>query len=294
MSDLPADPQPVESDERPSWWQRSKLLWPGTEKAFTTFLIILLLGLSVSMLLLLTRKGAWVPQSLRFLLDNLPLTLPILSVSMGIMLKPYELRQIRGWLSLSNHFAAGLVSFSIWAFVAGQSVEQFIPINPDNVLDKDFALLLVFGSFIWAGFCSVITALAEITTGTVQRVWRTAQALLVGVSITFMIAPFQLFESKESVEARTGRSLDEQQFTVVIPFRDPALNQHIGRSSDPITQAQVYRGIAARTSQQAIMKAVSQFLESDMSIQFTQPGKKPDPTRRVELLETYMVAAPTP
>ena len=79
---------------------------------------------------------------------------------------------------------------------------------------------------------------------------------------------------------------------VVIPYRDAALNQHLGRSSDPITQAEVYKGITARTEVEAIKKALSQFLQSNVSLQFSVNAKNAESGRRVEVLEAYLVGSP--
>jgi hypothetical protein len=247
------------------------------------------------MVYVLRRSHAEVLPAFKFFLDNLPLTLPVLTVVLSIMLRPDELTRLDGWLNLCNHFALGLVSFAIWAFVAGQTVPQYIAINDHAVMNKEHSLLLVFGAFIWAGFCSVVSALASIGDSNQRRKWRLAQVALVAISLSFLWMPFYLFEKKSDVEARLGVSFDEKQFIVSIPYRDPALNQYLGRSTNPITQCAVSRSVSAKSAGEAVRKALAEFRGSASSLQFELPGRPPSPElqRRVDILENLIVASAT-
>jgi len=269
---------------RPSRW---------TERAFRFALLTSLPLLCLAAGLVLRNGSNRVLPAFAFFLDNLPLTLPILTVVLSVMLRPDALTRHDGWLNLCNHFALGLVSFAIWAFVAGQGVDQYIRINPTKVLNKEHSLLLVFGSFIWAGFCSVVSALATIGEDRQQRKWRLLQVLLVAFSLNLLLMPFYLFEDTVTVEKRLGVSFDEMPFTVSIPFRDPALNLYLGRSTNPITQCAVYRSLTARTPRAARDKALKQFRESDDSLQFVPAGREVDAAqhKRVEILENLVVAS---
>lgn len=270
---------------RPSRW---------SEGRFRTVIVLALLVLSVTGVYGLRSGRQAVLPMFEFFRDNLPLALPILTVVLSIMLRPDSLTKLDGWLNFCNHFARGLVSFAIWAFVAGQGVQQYIRINPTTVLNKDHSLLLVFGAFIWAGFCSVVSAMASIGEEVQHRKWRIGQAVLVALSLVGLLMPYFLFEKKEAVEKRLGVSFDERQFTVSIPYRDPALNKHLGRSTDPLTQCAVYRSVTARTPREARLSALKQFRASDDALQFSPNGRASEgaPRRQVEVLENLIVAAP--
>jgi hypothetical protein len=244
---------------------------------------------------LLYAFSGYILVAFEFFHDNLPLMLPILTVALSVMLRPDLLTKIDGWLNLSNYFARGLVSFAIWAFVAGQGVKQYIHINPVKVLNKEHCLPLICGAFVWAGFCSVIAALAAIGGEEAHRKWRLAQAFLFAISLAALFMPFYLFESKITVEHRLGVSFDERPFTVAIPFRDAALNQHLGRTSTPINQCVVYRSVTAKTASDARELALRTFRASNEFLQFgkdRRPGNTPPLS--VEINENLVVAAPDP
>jgi hypothetical protein len=166
-------------------------------------------------------------------------------------------------------------------------------INQDKVLDKTHSLLLVFLSFIWAGFCSVVSALATIGDMNERRRWKVIQVALVSISLMFLWAPFYLFEDKGEVEKRQGFSFDERSYTVNIPYRDPALNQYLGRTTNPLTQCQVYRGVTARTKKDAVAKALTRFQQSPESEQFSVASREgaQQARRRVEVMENLVIAS---
>lgn len=275
-----------------SLWGLRPSLW--SEQRFRKIVAFGVPCFSVITLLILNRVGGDVLPAFKFFLDNLPLTLPILTVALSIMLRPDELTNLDGWLNLCNHFALGLVSFAIWAFVAGQGVEKYIVINDHAVLNKEHSLLLVFGSFIWAGFCSVISALASMGPQSQKQKWRLAQLVLVAISLSFMCMPFYLFESKANVAVKEGISFDEKEYVVSIPYRDPSLNQFLGMSTTPITQCSVARGVTAKSPKQAIFKALSAFRASSEATQFlARRGQLAHPLQ-VEVLENLIVASVSP
>lgn len=230
-----------------------------------------------------------------FLLENLPLTLPVLTVVLSVATRPHELRTLPGLLNTANYFALGLVTFAIWAFVAAQSATQYILVGQKTVLNKDYALLLLLGAFTWAGFSAVVTALAEGSAEDRRRPWQYLQCVLVAVSFVLLLSPFFLFEPKERVEKETGISFDEVDYTVSIAFQDPALDQHLGRSTDPLKQCQVYRSVAARSRREALTKALELFRGSEQSKQFVPANRRSTngTEREVQLIESWFVAEPT-
>lgn len=237
-------------------------------------------------------KPGWIRASFGFLLDNLPLTLPVLTVVMAILLDPRGLGSKIGWVKLTPHFALGLVSFAIWYFVASQGVSDYIPISSSKVLTKDFSFLLLISAFIWAGYISVVAIISESKSGGANAWWVLRLANL-GLSSALLILPFALFESKRAVETRIGASLDLVPFTVGVPFRDPALNQYLGRSTNPLTQVFTFQRIQARTHEQARQIAVDSFMVLPESRQFIQPNQRPGPEaarRPVEVLTALVVA----
>lgn len=238
--------------------------------------------------------GPRVRPAFDFLLENLPLTLPVLTVILSVATRPHELRTLPGLLNTANYFALGLVTFAIWAYVAAQGASQYILVGKETVLNKDYALLLLLGAFTWAGFSAVVTALAENSKDRQQRTWQYVQSGIVAVSFVLLISPFFLFEEKEEVEARTGVSFDEVDFTVSIAFQDPALDQHLGRSTDPLKQCQVYRSVSARGRDEAVRIALEQFAESEKSHQFASPSRRAngDEPRSVQILDSWIVAEP--
>lgn len=226
-----------------------------------------------------------------FLLENLPLTLPILSVFLSIATRPHEFRSLQGVLNISNYFSLGLVTFAIWAYVAAQGVEEYVRVGDRTVMDKDYALLLLLGAFTWAGFCAVVTALADSSHGSSQRVWRWLQGTLAAISLPLLISPLFLFESKSEVEQRTGMSFDEGTYSVSVAFQDPGLNQHLGRSTDPLLQCQVYKGIRTLGAQAARDTALSQFMNSVLSDQFPVGGRRDESPKKVQIIESLVLVA---
>jgi hypothetical protein len=89
------------------------------DRWFQLALAGLLLLLVVSGAILISRPGLPL-KAMGFLFDNLPLTLPVLTVVLTVLLRPHELATTDGWLRLATPFGLGLVSFAIWAYVAGQ------------------------------------------------------------------------------------------------------------------------------------------------------------------------------
>ena len=237
------------------------------------------------------------PEPLRkiasFVSSHLPLSLPILMVAVSIGVRAHELSSSRGWLGLCNHFAAGYVTFATWALVSSASVQRYIWINDKKVLDKSYSVPLVIAAFGLLAVCSLVTVLADtqLSSG-IKRGWKAAQALLVVMSLFALLSPYVLFEEKATVEARTGRSLELQSFTVSIGYRDPAYNQHLGRSANPIQQCAIFRSVAAKTSEEAKVAATKSFVDSEVSNQFLSSSDrlKNRPTRKVEFEKTWIVA----
>jgi len=241
-----------------------------------------------------------VPQPLRkvasFVSSHLPLSLPILMVVVSIGVRIHELNSSRGWLGLCNYFAAGYVTFAIWALVSGESVLRFIWINDEKVLDKSYSVLLVITAFGLLAVCSLVTVLAERQsnpgdTGNKRR-WQFVQASLVAVSLFALLFPYVLFEDKATVEERTGRSLELRSFTVSIGYRDPSFNQYLGRSANPIQQCAIFRSVAAKTPEEAKKAALKSFMDSEVSNQFISSSDrlKNRPTKQVEIERTWIVA----
>jgi len=163
-------------------------------------------------------------------------------------------------------------------------------IGQQKVPDREYVVLLLVVAFIWAGFAAIGRVLGEIHPET-ERGWRWygAQALLLVVSLVGLSVPFYLFESKTTVETRLQRSLDESDFTVSIAYRDASLDQHVGRVADPVTQCQVFR-VRAKTNDDAVARAKELFKRADRAGQQYGKTKENDPTRPVELLESWIVA----
>ena len=239
------------------------------------------------------------PESLRanatFVQSHLPLTLPILMVAVSIGVRLNDLSTPKGWLGLCNHFSSGYVTFAIWALVSGASVKEYIWINDEKVLDKSYSVPLVVSAFGLLAVCSLVTVLADqSSTERARRGWQAVQTIFVGLSLMALLFPYVLFEQKATVEARTGRSLELQSFTVSIGFRDPAFNQFLGRSANPLQECVLYRNLAAKTPDAARDAALKSFNESDSSNQFVSPNERSRDRaiRKVEVERSWVVAEP--
>jgi len=246
------------------------------------------------LLVLILASPGRIRDAFGFLLDNLPLTLPVLTVAMAILLDPRGLATKIGWVKLTPHFALGLVSFAIWYFVASQSTGDYITISQSKVLTKDYSFLLLISAFVWAGYISVVAIISE-SKGAGNHAWWVVRLANLGLSSALLILPFALFEAKEDVEKRIGASLDLVPFAVAVPYRDPSLNQYLGRSTDPLTQVYSFQGVRARTHEQARRIAIDSFLTLPESRQFPQPTQRgvAEPVRRpVEILTAQVVAQP--
>jgi hypothetical protein len=219
-----------------------------------------------------------------FLYANLPLTLPVLTVVLTVLLRPTELTRFDGWLRLATPFGLGLVSFAIWAYVAGQSVDQYIEINSTKVLNKNHALLLVIISFILASSYSVVNALAE--TSTKKRPWQIIQAVQFAISCALLTLPFFLFEDKKSVESVTGHSFDERYFTVDIPFRDAVVNTHLGTTNNPITQCFSAAHVKAKSPSDAIRTTLGMMKDTHLTFPKDHLATPPE----IEVLDNISVA----
>ena len=225
---------------------------------------------------------------------HLPLTLPILMVLISIGAKVNELSSRQGWLDLCNYFSSGVVTFAIWALVSGESVKRYIWINPQKVLDKAYGVPLVVMAFGLMASCSLVTVLAK--NGEEQKkLWQSVQGLFLGLSLLALLYPAALFESKATVETRTGKSLELRSFTVSIRYSDPSLDAHLG-STTPLQLCAVFRSIAAKTSDEAKDQAKRNFLQSEQSNQQKYGSKAlragDRPTKKVPRESIVIVAEP--
>jgi hypothetical protein len=223
----------------------------------------------------------------------LPLTLPVLSVVMAIAFDPRDLNTLEGWVRLTNAITLGLVAFAIWYFVASQGAGPYVRVGDERVLKTDYSLILVMLSFVWAGFCSVLGVVAARIPGATATGFQHVRLLNFWLSVAFLVSPVAFFQTKQDAERELGRSLDVRTFAVSIPYRDPALNLYIGRSTAPLNQVSVYRDIRATTATAAIDSALVQFRSSPEYWQFraslsrgTQEGDR----RPVEIQSEGIVA----
>jgi hypothetical protein len=259
----------------------------SAEKIVVLFLTPVVLALAIFGYI---RFGTdWTPHVFRKLFDNLPVALPILTLLLSVLLSPQDLLTQRGILRLSNPLSLGFVNFAIWYLVTSQSSIRFIKINDHSVLMTDYAVVVFIVAFTWAGFCSVTTALAE-TALRRRALWFLVQFALFVISVAMLRLPIGLLEQRATVEKQLGVSLDVRNFTVNIPFRDPSLNAHLGRTSDPLDESAIYRHIPAKTAAEAREKALTQFRDSELSNQFQPPKGKNKEPKTVEILEYGVVA----
>lgn len=269
------------------WW-KSIRLWPSFIRP------ILWVIPSLILLWVIVRHRGTVRGGFEMLHANLPLTLPVLSVVMAILLDPRPLTTLKGWFKLTNPIALGLVSFAIWYIVASQGVTDYIRISDDRVLRPDYAVLLVITSFIWAGFCSAIGAIAEHKEDSQSGLkWKGLRCVVFSLSCVLLFLPWALFQDKAEVEKQIGASLDLRTWSVSIPYRDPALNLYLGRSTTPLTQIQFYPDIRAKTATEAREAAVDRFKKSDSYWQFIPASSHAgpeQPRRPVEVMDTWLVA----
>lgn len=253
--------------------------------------IVLASGLLLVALSWLGGKGVflWAFESLN---ENLPLTLPILSASLSVLLNFRELLRRFGWLRLPTALSLGLVSFAIWYVVAAQSTgDEFIRIGTKRVLNREYAVILVVVAFIWAAFCAVARLLSESWDESDRGPrWLGAQVALLALSVVGLATPFFLFESKRDVEARIKKSLDERYFAVSLAFRDSTLTGHLGRPL-PINQVIVFKQVRGRTASEAVNAARDKFLKSPDSLCLFGKAKE---EQRVEIFDAWILAEQEP
>jgi hypothetical protein len=225
--------------------------------------------------------------------QDFPLTLPVLGALLSIMLNVREMLKPHGLLRLPTAVSLGLVSFAIWYVVAAQSTqEEFIRIGSSKLLNKDYAVLLVIVAFIWAAFCAVARIISESYDDAARhgRIWRIVQTTLLAGSIVAVGLLYFLFEQKKDVEKRLEQSLDDRYFTVSIAYRDYSLNQHVGRTGDPITQCFVLPEVLARTEDDAVDLARATFRQSPANQPQFLRGRDTSQTGSVEIVESWIVA----
>lgn len=255
---------------------------------------VIVTGLTIAVVVAVTTwgHGSIFRRVFSALHQNLPLTLPILSALLSLMLGIREFVRPFGWMRLPTALSLGLVSFSIWFVVAAQTTaETYIRIGSEKVLNRDYAVLLVVIAFIWAAFCALARVLAESTEASSRGgAWYSFQIVLLAGSVTALITPFYLFEAKSDVERRLNQSLDERYFTVSIAYRDPSLNRHLGRVADPISQVIVFKQVRARTSAVAVTRARELFAASENSRQQFNRGNGDGAAPPVEVLEAWVIA----
>ena len=262
---------------------------------------------AVSIVLAAVAVVVFIPKQLSYFAGFIPLylpfTLPILMVLISIGGRINELRGTQGWLDLCNYFASGFVTFSIWALVSGENVKQYIWINEQKVLDKSYGVPLIVISFGLLAVCSVVTVLAKVhdnkntpTKGDGKSKlltgWQTVQAFFVALSLLALLAPVKLFEDKTTVEARTGKSLELKSFTVSIGYRDPAFDQYIGRSRNPIQYCAIYKNVAAKTAKDAKKLSLKAFRDSEQSKQYVSSRTRAvgREQKDVDIEEAWVVA----
>jgi|GEM_PF-6297395 len=127
--------------------------------------------------------------------NYLPLTLSLCSVFLSIMLRPKGLSTFRGWIEISHTISYGLISFAIWAYVAGRSSGDYIQVNPVKVMNSQYALLLLIISFSWTAVTALVVA---ITDSMADNFWlKFGQGLMLVISIILVASPYFLFEKNQ-------------------------------------------------------------------------------------------------
>jgi len=240
-------------------------------RALPRFQIVALAAPAAAILVTAFFWGASVREGFGVLYSYLPLTLPVLSVIMAVALNPRELAKFEGWVRLTNPVALGLVAFAIWYFVASQGADPYVRVGDTRVLKGSHSLLLVIFSFVWAGYCSVVAVVTDMSAGRSSAAFNRVRVLNFWLSVAFLFAPVAFFQTKDQAEKDLGVPLDLKTYAVSIPFRDPALNLFLGRSTAPLTQATVYLDVKATTPTIAVDSALSRFRSSPAYLQF-QPA----------------------
>jgi hypothetical protein len=221
---------------------------------------------------------------------RLPLWLPIIALLQAVMLAPERVLSTKEFLRLSNPVSLGLVSFGIWYLVTAQGTPGYIRVNDNEMLNAQYAVLFCWAAFIWAGFCSVISVLAD-TRYPDRGSWMLFQFLVLVLTLAALRIPFGMLEKREDVEKRIGVSLDVKSFTVTIAYRDPSLNAYLGRSTSPIEQSVTYHHISAKTLKEARAQAMEKLKRSELIHQFSGPakGRVQLPPKDIEIIESAVV-----
>lgn len=199
-----------------------------------------------------------------YLRENLPLTLPILSIILSVMLNIREVVKRGGWAKLSLPVSLGLVSFSIWYLVTTESLadENFIRVGANSILKKDYASLLLIISFIWAAFVGIVLSIPKKPEdGIYNKTWNVIFSVLLSVSLFGLTIPFFLLENKKDY-----KSVDYASYKVVIPYTDSSISVDYKR-------CEIQRIESANSYEDAIEQAKSRFMNSERSYKVGRHSK---------------------
>jgi hypothetical protein len=123
--------------------------------------------------------------------------------------------------------------------------------------------MLLIISFIWSGFCSVITAIAQNAQQKAKKFWHLGRSIILVFSLMSLIVPFYLFEPIEAAEKKAGIVFDRNNYKVGIIYQDDVFNRYYGFKD--LNQCVLYDDIVASSDLEAIRKAERRFTESPES-----------------------------
>lgn len=296
MNSTEAEEAPAEAAEKVSPRAALSTGWITGRPLIPVFSLVALVA-ALSFYGMSSRSPSPPLRLLQILLDNLPLTLPVLSVILSTIVGVRELLKGDGWLRLPTSLALGLVSFSIWYQVTAQNTaDPVIRISSDKYLMKDYGVLLLVVSFIWATICTVAKVLSE-TTAKEKRhfLWYSTQALLLSVSFVALGTPFFLFESGDDLATRLKLEPKERFYSVSVAFIDPALAKWVGVEPGEIVRSYTFKQFRAVTAEDARENALKEFKTLPAAKQFVPPKERPrENPLQVEIRDTWVVVEREP
>jgi len=194
-----------------------------------------------------------------------PFALAMFSVLTRILSETME-RSLRSFLKIYNEIVLGIFSFLIWALITYLQTGQ-IGLNADLVLSFPIFIILLLIDLLVLVVAAVISRQAWKDSArhpywTGRKIERTVDSAFIMICTFFFVLPIFLTSPAKMSMPR----LDRSRYTVLIPYTDPTLGPHLGRSRWGTRKLCDVESVEARNENEARDMAINKFKESDRSL----------------------------
>jgi len=194
-----------------------------------------------------------------------PFALAMFSVLTRILSETME-RSLRSFLKIYNEIVLGIFSFLIWALITYLQTGQ-IGLNGDLIITFPIFIILLLIDLLVLVVAAVISRQAwkdseKYSFWTGRRIERTVDSAFILICTFFFVLPIYLTSPAKMYLPR----LERNRYTVLIPYTDPTLGPHMGRSRWGTRKLCDVETVEARDESEARDIAINKFKESDRFI----------------------------